>query len=98
MNKDEMDGWLWVHTLVRTAYARTFGRSLGRSVDGYKAKMQTLDSFIHTFEFEPKITKIERVSHLHFIFIYGIETPIRSVNETNCFFKLNVFFPREDKL
>lgn len=85
MNKDGIDGWLWVHV---GTYARTFGRSLarsvGRSVDDYKAKMQTLDSFIHTFEFEPKITKIESQSHLHFIFIYRIETLIRSENETNC--------------
>lgn len=35
-------------------------------VDDYKAKMQTLDSFIHTFEFELKITKTESAACISF--------------------------------
>lgn len=41
------------------------------NVDDYKAKMQTLDSFIHTFEFELKITITESATCIYSI--YDIE-------------------------
>lgn len=51
---DEMDGC--------TTLACTLARLVGNTADDYKAKMQTLDSFIHTFEFEPKISKLGSAS------------------------------------